>query len=142
IDYDQASGVTNLPPGQDLAATFACMASVGDKGCGFEQPLEAAYRALHDPPPENAGFLRSEAILAVIYVTDEDDCSAPPDSTLFDPARVDTYGALLSYRCTQFGVQCGNPPAPPPYGSSEGPLTGCAAAPNPDGAGPGLLYDV
>jgi hypothetical protein len=142
IDLDQTNGVSNLPPGQDLAATFTCMASVGDRGCGFEMPLEAVYQALHAPPPENAGFLRDDAILAVVFLTDEDDCSADPATDLFDPMLAATYGPLLSYRCTQYGVQCGNPPSPPPYGSSFGALDGCAAAPNPDGMGPGKLYDV
>ncbi len=142
IDLDQASGVSNLPAGQDLATTFGCMASVGDTGCGFEMQLESVYQALHAPPPENAGFLRDDAILAVVFLTDEDDCSADPATDLFDPSKTAVYGALLSYRCTQWGIQCGNPPQRPPYGSSAGPLDGCAAAPNPDGMGPGKLYDV
>src|SRR5688572_15379707 len=83
IEYDQRNGTTNLPPGQDLPTTFSCMASVGDQGCGFEFTLEAAYRALHDPIPENAGFLRPTAILVVVFLTDEDDCSADLTSDLF-----------------------------------------------------------
>jgi hypothetical protein len=70
-----------------LAADFACLASLGTDGCGFEQPLEAMYKALA-PDSEtfakgtgghgdesNAGFLRSDAVLAVILVSDEEDCS-------------------------------------------------------------------
>ena len=71
IDYNQIDGTNNLPPGQDLATTFGCMAAVGDKGCGYEHQLESAYRALHDPIPENAGFLRSDAILAVVFRSEE-----------------------------------------------------------------------
>jgi hypothetical protein len=104
IEYDQRNGSNNLPVGQDLPTTFGCMASVGDKGCGFEQTLEAAYRALHDPIPENAGFLRPSAILVVVFLTDEDDCSVDPTSDLFtmNPA----YGPLNSYRCAEFGLVC------------------------------------
>src|SRR5262249_52361554 len=44
IEYNQLNGTNNLPGGQDLATTFTCIASVGDKGCGFEHQLEAGYR--------------------------------------------------------------------------------------------------
>jgi len=113
IDYDQRSGVDNFSStGQTLEQTFSCMASVvdpdgtagGHTGCGFESQLEAVYRALHDPIPENAGFLRPDALLAVVWITDEDDCSVDPTSDLFgsNPA----YGPLDSYRCAQFGIVC------------------------------------
>jgi L-ascorbate metabolism protein UlaG (beta-lactamase superfamily) len=63
------------------------MAAVGDAGCGFEQHLEASYQALHDVLPNDArnhSFLRSDALLAIVFVADEDDCSAPGDTDLFD----------------------------------------------------------
>jgi hypothetical protein len=126
IDYNQIGATNNLPAGQDLATTFSCMASVGDKGCGFEHQLESVYRALHDPIPENTGFLRSDAALVVVLLTDEDDCSADPNSDLFDPALAAQYGALLSYRCTNYSIYTdGNGSTPAglmPYGSSGGPL--------------------
>ena len=66
-------------------------------------------------PPENRGFLRDEAVLAVVLLTDEDDCSAPANSPLFDPSQ-DTpdapLGRLDSFRCNEFGHLCGG--APPP----------------------------
>jgi len=104
LSYDQSTGTNNLPPGQDLPTTFGCMANVGSQGCGFEMPLESIYRALHDPIPENQGFLRDDALLVVVMITDEDDCSADPTSDLFtaNPA----YGALNSFRCPRFGVAC------------------------------------
>jgi hypothetical protein len=136
-----AGGPNNLPNGQDLAATFTCMASVGSSGCGDEHVLEAAYQALSGKIPENAGFLRDNALLVVVFLTNEDDCSAPPDSDLFDPMKMD-WGAWTSFRCTRAGIVCGQPPAPPPLASSNGPLMACTAAPNPNGAGPGKLYDV
>ena len=104
LEYDQASSTSNSPAGQDLATTLGCMMSVGDKGCGFEMPLEAVYRALHDPIPENQGFLRSDAALAVFFITDEDDCSADPTSDLFTPGT--TYGPQNSFRCSRYGIVC------------------------------------
>jgi hypothetical protein len=57
-----------------LAAAFTELADVGGGGCGFTQPLEAMRRAL-DGNPSNAGFVRSGAYLAVIFITPNDDCS-------------------------------------------------------------------
>jgi hypothetical protein len=56
--------------------------------------------------PANGGFLRPEASLGVIVLTDEDDCSVPPTATLFDPGASDALGPLTSYRCFQFGMLC------------------------------------
>jgi hypothetical protein len=115
---------------QKLARDFACMNDLGTSGCGFEQPLEAALKALwpetyvdeigrslsrENNPVKflavtdedsyghgstspvaggSGGFARNEAangvsLLAIIVVTDEDDCSAA-DTDLFrsasDPA--------------------------------------------------------
>jgi hypothetical protein len=57
--------------------------SLGDMGSGDEQGLEAAYLALSDPliNAQNSGFLRQDAALAVIVVSDEDDKS--PRQTSF-----------------------------------------------------------
>jgi hypothetical protein len=134
--FDAAGGAGNLPTGQDLAATFTCMASVGAHGCGFEHVLESAYAALHNDIPENAGFLRDGALLAVVFLTNEDDSSSPPDSDLFDKAKTGPYGYEDSFRSTRFGIVCGDPGAEPPYGDSMGPLSGCRPAPGP------LEYDV
>jgi hypothetical protein len=56
----------------------SCHATVGIGGCGLEQPLESALRALtaaSSPMSVNAGFVRPGAVLAVLVVTDEDDGS-------------------------------------------------------------------
>jgi len=56
--------------------------------------------------PANVNFMRKDAYLAVIILTDEDDCSAPTNSTLFDPTQTtlaSELGPLTSYRCFQFG---------------------------------------
>ena len=110
IDVDTATGKQD-PANLDVATAFTCLASVGEKGCGFEQQLESVYRVL-TTPALNPGFLRDDALLVVVWLTDEDDCSAPPDSTLFDPSSggVATYGTLQSFRCTQFGITCDGKP--------------------------------
>ena len=50
------------------------VALVGDNGCAIQGPLEAMKRALS--AGRNPGFLRPGALLGVLIVTDEDDCSA------------------------------------------------------------------
>jgi cysteine-rich repeat protein len=93
--------------GVDLQEAFNCIAALGTLGCGFEQPLEAMHEAL-DQNTANAGFLRNESILAVMFLTDEDDCSAS-NPQIFDNSQTDidsTLGPLTSYRCFEFGVTC------------------------------------
>src|SRR5437763_1643988 len=113
--------------GRQPLAAFSCMASVGATGCGFEHQLEAVYAALHNNLTENKGFLRDDAILAVVFVTNEDDASAPPNSEVFDRNQVAKYGFLSTYRQTRYGVQCPqmNGTHLTPYGDSGGPMTGC-----------------
>ena len=93
-------------PGGDLAATLSCIAQVGTKGCGFESPLEAIKRALDGRHPENAGFLRPGAFLAVVVLTDEDDCSARDPALFTLPADQAGPGdfrcqPLYAYTCDQ-----------------------------------------
>ncbi|HEY2746701.1 MAG TPA: hypothetical protein VGL86_18860 [Polyangia bacterium] len=109
IDYDSAKGTSNTGT-LAVADAFSCLASVGDNGCGFEAQLESVYQAL--VPGVNPGFLRDDALLVVAWLTDEDDCSAPPDTTLFDntPEAMAKWGVLQSFRCTQFGITCDGAP--------------------------------
>ncbi|MGE5186477.1 MAG: hypothetical protein ACM31C_30685 [Acidobacteriota bacterium] len=65
-----------------LADTFSCIAQVGVSGCGFEADLEAMKRALDGSRPENAGFIRNGAYLAIVFLTDEDDASVK-DTAIF-----------------------------------------------------------
>jgi hypothetical protein len=87
-----------------LQDTLACLAQLGEGGCGFEAPLEAMKRALDGTHPENAGFLRPGAALAVVILTDEDDASVedqtvwtlPPDQAGPGDFRVQP---LHAYQC-------------------------------------------
>jgi hypothetical protein len=108
----------------DIADVFSCIALLGDGGCGFEHQFASVLRAVGadgaPPPVQNANFLRPDAYLQIVLLTDEDDCSAPPDSDLFDPysgpITTDPLGPLQSYRCNEFGHLCGGkrPPRQPP----------------------------
>ncbi|MCK5796173.1 MAG: VWA domain-containing protein [Deltaproteobacteria bacterium] len=113
IAYDFTNDHTNIPGCQGdgvscVKEAFSCIAQVGTQGCGFESPLEAARRALDPKRNTNPGFLRKDALLAVVFITDEDDCSAR-NPQLFDPQQQslsDPLGPLSSFRCFEFGIQC------------------------------------
>lgn len=90
-----------------LADAFAQLADVGEAGCAYVRPLEAARRALQGNPA-NAGFRREHALLAIVFVTSTDDCSFGSwtfTGGVLDPARcgagapglvdVEPYAALL-----------------------------------------------
>jgi hypothetical protein len=94
----------NYPGGLD--ETFACIARLGTDGCGFEQPLLAVLRSLF--ATAGTGFHRDDAMLAVIIVSDQDDCSASGFG-VFDPASA-TAGPFDTFRCAEYGVTCDGDP--------------------------------
>ena len=75
---ESIGGQTNLPEGLSTVQAFQCMGPQGIDGCGFESHLESMWKALtratkaEDP---SYGFIRDGAILSVVHVTDEEDCS-------------------------------------------------------------------
>ena len=75
-----------------LVEDFRANVNVGTLGAAKEQGLRAAQLAVTDriADGKNAGFLRQGARLAVIIVTDEDDCSDPasPPAVVY-PTRGD-----------------------------------------------------
>lgn len=113
---------------------FKCMALVGDGGCGIEGPLEGARRALDGHRPENSGFLRPNSVLAVIFITDEDDCSVqmnkriennPNTRDCSDPDQAASYDCYnVDYRCLARSIQCDQPMNTP------GVKTNCKERPN------------
>jgi len=135
----------------DLADFLACILPLGSNGCGFEHQLASVTRALGadgaPPPAGNACFLRPDAELAVILLTNEDDCSAPADTLLYslngwNQSITNPLGPVANYRCNQFGHLCRDPngtdparliapPANPPFDASGNPpalaLTDCVS---------------
>ncbi|MBX7192811.1 MAG: hypothetical protein K1X94_12170 [Sandaracinaceae bacterium] len=113
----------------EVVSQLGCVTDVGTSGCRFVQPLEAALKALapvsarswtatdYDPPrflsvegvPDgtagqgegpNLEFLRPGAVLAVLVLTDDDDCSVRDDG-LFDPDDPRFAGTPLDLRCAR-----------------------------------------
>ena len=99
----------------NLEDVLGCMSALGESGCGFEHQFAAITRALGadgrgGPPAENAGFLRPDAYLAIIMLTNEDDCSEADGVPLFDTSQNLTLASQLgppsNFRCNEFGHLC------------------------------------
>ena len=119
IDPDLPPFLSFSPEDADADVTqftsdWACLVSAGTGGCGFEQPLESALKALTPARSalrfrgdtlghgdgQNSEFLRDGSLLVVLVVTDEDDCS-PLDPAVFDPESSD-YPGDLNLRCHDY----------------------------------------
>src|SRR5262249_24827403 len=104
-----ANPVTNFGT-QDITTVFQCITGVGALGCGFEHQLASVARALGadgaSPPPENAGVLRANAVLGIVMLSNEDDCSGPPGDPLWDPVSSQLssmYGPTDNFQCNEWG---------------------------------------
>ena len=115
----------------NLTDVFGCIAQLGQRGCGFEHQLASVARALGadgaPPPSANVGFLRDDAELAIVLLTNEDDCSAPPNTTLFSlngaqQNIANPLGPIANYRCNQFGHLCMDPTGAAPTALIAPPL--------------------
>lgn len=78
------------PTDPNLGQTLSCRAAVGTSGPGHEMPLLVTKLALEDRMLDgtNTGFLRPDALLGVVMLTDEDDASTTQSSftiSLTDP---------------------------------------------------------
>ncbi len=108
------SATDNNIGGEPLSKAFACIAALGETGCGYESQLNAIKRALKRATDTNdainGGFLRNDAFLGIIIVTDEDDCSMTETSLIGDTGGgtdiMSELGPLTSFRCTELGVTC------------------------------------
>ena len=133
IDVEGPSGGRMTNYTGSLAQVFRQMVVLGAGGCGFEQPLAALRLALENNPT-NAGFLRPDGVLGVIFLTDEDDCSASSTSMFMNNAAL---GPLESFRCTRFGVTCEVGGRTPDEMNQVGEKGGCGPSASSD-----LLDDV
>ena len=86
---ERGQALTNVPDGVSTAQALACWGPQGISDCGYESPLEAMLRAFErsaDEGDPGHGFVRDDALLQVVFITDEADCSmAPGGEAAFDP---------------------------------------------------------
>ena len=110
-----------------LGNVVQCIELLGGKGCGFEHQLASIDRALGadglgSAPSQNAGFLRPEAYLVILMLTNEDDCSAPANTTIYSLNGAmqnisNPDGPIANYRCNggpRGGHLCQDPHAASP----------------------------
>jgi hypothetical protein len=113
LEYE--AGISPQTPMQ-FAQEFRCVAVTGLGGCGFEQQLEAVLKAVTPSTSaitffdgtrghgdvENAGFVRRDSVLAIVLLTDEEDCSIQAGSEdIFDTGSA-TYPGDLNLRCFMY----------------------------------------
>jgi hypothetical protein len=132
----------------DLGQVFGCLAGdLGAAGCGQEHQLQAFELALAAPSlhqSQSGGlqntFLRPNAYLGLVILSDEDDCSAATNDGMFGD-KPELRGEATSLRCATRAHQCNGrnlTDAPPGYPTSarfEANFADCAArtdaCPNP-----------
>jgi hypothetical protein len=103
-----------VPAGDSSAADFtskfsAMVLGVGQVGCGYESQMESWYRFLADPEPykditlqagkatpsgtdtvllqQRSRFLRPDSLLAILMLSDEDDCSIKESGQFYYAAQ-------------------------------------------------------
>lgn len=131
LEYQSGAGVNFVG---DVSAVFACLASgLGTLGCGFEQQLEAyevAFTGRYNPT--QGSMLRAGAHLGLVFLSDEDDCSASGQDGLYGD-KAAARGESASLRCATRAHQCGGKnlsstaPGYPATTSFEASLDSCAA---------------
>ncbi|HVW30300.1 MAG TPA: hypothetical protein VHC69_33310 [Polyangiaceae bacterium] len=137
-----------------FTTTFEAMTTaVGEDGCGLESQLEGWYRFLVDPHPyasiqiqncpgttnepcavpvgedtnleaQRAAFLRPDSLVAIIMLSDENDCSIRESGQYYYAARTDIILPHGSAICAT------NPNDPCCYFCGSSPPAGCAADPS------------
>jgi len=136
----------------ELTEVFTCLArAVGTSGSPYPQPLQALRVALNpqrDVNEANTGFLRTNATLYIVLISDQDDCSADPDATKNDGLFLQVNpGDSPRLRCAARGHVCNGQPIPDytPLTGYSGPgftanLADCAAKDQVDPAQPDYSY--
>jgi len=84
-------------PNPELAFQVACLSALGTDGCGFEQQLQAAAVGLHRS--DQAAFVRANALLSVMVVSDEEDCSIESNELFAAPEIQDQAQGEINIAC-------------------------------------------
>ena len=130
----------------NIATVFSCLAgNLGTQGCGEEHQLEAFEFALLGSSPSignanDIAMLRPSAYLGLVFLTDEDDCSAAGNDGMFgdSPGGSNLSNETASLRCSTRAYTCagtgnlsdgtGTPTAPgyPSTTSFQAPWASCS----------------
>jgi hypothetical protein len=146
---------THEPPGTSDGAAFVAdvttmVGGVGEIGCGYEANLESWYRFLVDPEPydtisiqddtavlegtddtllaQRRDFLRPDSLLAIVMLTDENDCSIRDGGQFYFAAQIYQPGTNTPYHLPKPRAACATDPNDPCCRScGQGPGQGCDA---------------
>ncbi|MCK6550820.1 hypothetical protein L6R52_33590 [Myxococcota bacterium] len=151
---DPANGVCDMgqaisfitPTTEGAVNAFSRAVRVGTGGSGLEQGIRAAAQALGrdtnrqtgqwiPPPAENAGFLRPEASLFVVFVSDEDDSSFGETSYFY--RAFESLKGAGNEGVVSMSAIVGDPDLDGPSGTGTG---GCPATSTEKTAAPGNRY--
>ncbi len=120
----------------DIGTVFGCLAgNLGTLGCGVEHQLQAFEFGLAAKGVGNElqqTMLRPDAYLSLVFLTDEDDCSAGLNDGMFGD-KPELRGESASLRCATRSHACGgldlsvSGPNYPTTGSYTHPFSDCAA---------------
>ena len=123
----------------DINTVFACLAGgLGTLGCGEEHSLQAFEFALvasglGKTNDDQKLMLRLNAYLGLVFLTDEDDCSAAPNDGMFGD-KSELRGESASLRCYTRSHACNgnnltsvNGPGYPTTQAFSAPLSACTA---------------
>jgi hypothetical protein len=122
-DTGQLQGTTRYisPNTPDPAGTFSANVNLGINGSGIEQGFHSAYLALSspniDPGGFNDGFMRDDAGLRIIQVSDENEQSGSASGSLGGPTNYVAYWQSLKANPDHVVVS-----------DISGGLTGCSGA--------------
>lgn len=106
---------TSTDSPEQFADKVACVALTGAGGCGFEQQLESPLKAVTPSTSsltfqggvkgngEANGFVRSDSLLVLMLITDEEDCSALNGEVFNANSQVFVAPATaINVRCARF----------------------------------------
>ena len=136
LEYANGEPV-NFDKSKKLTDVFTCLAKgLGTLGCGEEHSLQAFEFALvpliQDNEVQQKAFLRSSAYLGLVFLSDEDDCSAATNDSMF--GEIDTLNnESPSLRCATRAHKCHgkklteSPPGYPTTAPFETAFTECEA---------------
>ncbi len=121
--YLETQGNTGINFNGDINSVFTCLAgNLGTVGCGEEHQLQAfefAFLVSNIPSSvaQRTNFLRDNAYLGLVFLSDEDDCSAVGNDEMFGNTSSDLSHESASIRCYTRSYTCnGNYTANPPPG--------------------------
>ncbi len=155
-ETDQANLITNIT---------AMVSGAGEVGCGYEATLEAWFRFLVDPDPyetivlednkavlqgtdnvlltQRKQFMRPDSLLAIIMLSDENDCSIRDGGQYYFAAQIYQPGTNNPYHLPKARAACASDPNDPCCKSCGQPAGECDdSADDCSGALPAIDDDI